>query len=73
MHETRRCIIRSMIEPKTEKINEDEFRLTYDLAETKLVEYPAMGTRFVYGDTEYQIKEVVASNSDSFTFDVTVR
>lgn len=62
-----------MIEPKIEKISEEEFRLNYDAVETNLIEYPAMGMRFMYEGTEYQVKEVTASNSDNFTFDVTVR
>ena len=62
-----------MNEPTVEKISDTEFRLSYNNIQSGVILFPLIGMTFTYDGKDYELKEVVATNSDNFTFDVTVR
>lgn len=57
---------------KVEKTGEKEYKLTYDMSNRGYVEYPPIGMTISYEGVEYKVKEVIAANTDDFTFTVVV-
>lgn len=57
---------------KVEKTGDKEYKLTYDMTNRNMLEFPPIGMTFSYEGVEHEVKEVIESSTDDFSFTVTV-